>query len=108
MGLDRETLKYLDTASGGSFLRVSSNSRRSILTKVSESTPEEVEEKPLEKEYQIAEPELLPNPSPTLAVPNPRPPEKEETLILDFMLELEDELFAKYGNTSNYHTMKRP
>ena len=50
MGLDRETLKYLDTASGGSFLHVSANSGRSILTKVLESTFEEVEEKPQEKE----------------------------------------------------------
>jgi hypothetical protein len=50
MGLDRQILKYLDTASGGLFLHVSANSGRSILTKVLESTPEEVEEKPLEKE----------------------------------------------------------
>jgi hypothetical protein len=88
MGLDRETSKYLDTASGGSFLRVSANSGRSILTKVLESTPEEVEEKPLEKESQIAEIELLPNPSPTLAVPNPKPPEKEETPIRILCLNL--------------------
>ena len=50
MGLERETLKYLDTASGGSFLHVSTNSRRSILTKILENTPEEVENKPLEDE----------------------------------------------------------
>ena len=43
MGFDRETLKYLDIASGGSFLHVSANSGRSILTKVLENTPEEVE-----------------------------------------------------------------
>jgi len=42
MGLDRETLKYLDIASGGSFFHAS-NSGRSILTKVLESTLEEVE-----------------------------------------------------------------
>jgi hypothetical protein len=42
MGLNRIILKYLDTASGGSFLHVSTNSGRSILTKVLESTPEEV------------------------------------------------------------------
>ena len=27
---------------------------------------------------------------------------------MDFMLEFEDELFDEYGNTSNYHTMRRP
>jgi hypothetical protein len=50
----------------------------------------------------------LPNPSPALTIPNPEPLEKEETLISDFMLEFEDELFDEYGNTSNYHTMRRP
>ena len=93
MGLDRKTSKHLDTALGGSFLHVSANSRRSILTKILENTPKEVEQKPQEQESQIAKLESLPNPSPTLAIPNPEPPKKEETLILDFMLEFEDELF---------------
>jgi hypothetical protein len=92
IGLDRKTSKYLDTASRGSFLHVSANSGRSILTKILENTPEEIEKKPLEEESQIAELELLPNPSPTSAIQNPKPPKKVETLILDFMLEFEDEL----------------
>ena len=50
IGLDRNTSKYLDMASGGSFLHVSTSTWRSILTKGLESTPKEVEEKPLEKE----------------------------------------------------------
>jgi len=41
-------------------------------------------------------------------VPNPEPLEEEGTPILDFMLEFEDELFAEYGNTSKYHTMRKP
>ena len=89
-------------------MHVSANLGRSILTKILENTPKEVEKKPLEEEPQIAEPELLPNPLPTSAIPNPEPPEKQETPILDFMLEFEDELFAAYRNTSNYHTMRRP
>ena len=108
MGLDRKTSKRLDTASGGSFLDVSANSGRSILTKILENTPEEVEKKPLEEESQIAEPKSLPDPSPASAIPNPVLPEKEKTPILDFMLEFEDELFDEYRNTSNYHTMRRP
>ena len=76
--------------------------------KILENIPEEVEEKPLEEESQIAEPEHLPDPSPTSAVLDPKPPEKEEIPILDFMLEFEDELFDEYRNTSNYHTMRRP
>ena len=79
-----------------------------ILQKNLENIPEEVEEKPLEEESHIAEPESLPNLSPTSAIPNPESPEKEETPILDFMLEFEDELFDEYGNTLNYHTMRRP
>ena len=27
---------------------------------------------------------------------------------MDFMLEFKDEFFDEYGNTSNYHTMRRP
>jgi hypothetical protein len=50
MGLDRKTSKCLDTALGGSFLHVSSNLGRSILTKILENTPEEVEKKSLEEE----------------------------------------------------------
>ena len=49
-GLDRKTLKHLNMALGGSFLHVSANSGRSILTKILENTPEEVEKKPLEEE----------------------------------------------------------
>ena len=50
MGLDRKTSKFLNTASGGLFLHVSTNLGRSILTKILENTPEEVENKPLEEE----------------------------------------------------------
>jgi hypothetical protein len=50
----------------------------------------------------------LPGGSQTLAIPDPKPPKKKETPILDFMLEFEDELFNKYGNTLNYHMMRRP
>ena len=88
-------------------MHVSTNAGRSILTKILENILEEVEEKPLEEESQIAEPESLPDPSPTSAIPNPEPPKKEEIPISDFMLEFEDELFDENGNTSNYHTMRR-
>ena len=108
MGLNRKTSKLLNTASEGSFLHVYANAGRSILTKILENIPEEVEEKLLEEESPIAEPKSLPDPSSTLAISNPEPPEKEETLISDFMLEFEDELFDEYKNTLNYHTMRRP
>ena len=50
MGLDRKTSRHLNMTSGGSFLHVSTNSGRSILNKILENTPEEVEKKPLEEE----------------------------------------------------------
>jgi hypothetical protein len=50
----------------------------------------------------------MPNPSQASAVPDPEPSDKEETSILDFMLEFKDELFDEYENTSNYHVMRRP
>ena len=50
MGLNRKTSRCLNTASGGSFLHVSANAGRSILTKILDNIPEEVEEKPLEEE----------------------------------------------------------
>ena len=67
-----------------------SKSGRSILTKILENTPEEVEKKPLEEESQIAKPESLPDPSPALVILDLKPPEKEETTISDFMLEFEE------------------
>jgi hypothetical protein len=50
----------------------------------------------------------VPKLSPTSAIPNPKPQKKEKTPISDFMIEFKDELFDEYGNTLNYHTMRRP
>ena len=50
MGLNRKTLRHLNMALGGSFLHVSTNTERSILTKILEDSPKEVEERPLEEE----------------------------------------------------------
>jgi len=50
----------------------------------------------------------VPNPSLASAIPNPEPPKKEETPILDFMLKFEDKLFDEYRDVLNYHTMRRP
>ena len=74
-------------------MHVSANMERSILTKILEDAPEEVEEKSLEEESQIDEAESIENPLPTLAILDLEPPKKEETPILDFMLEFKGELF---------------
>jgi hypothetical protein len=75
--------------------------------KILQDLPEE-REKLLEEESQITEPESLPEPSQTSAIPDPKPPKKEKTPISDFILEFEDKHFDEYGNTSNYHMMRKP
>jgi hypothetical protein len=75
--------------------------------KILQDLPKE-REKLLEEESQLVEPESLPEPSPTSAILDPEQLQKEETPISDFMLEFEDELFVEYGNTSNYHIMRKP
>jgi hypothetical protein len=107
MGLNRKTIKHRNTAAGGWFLHITTEQGRNILMKILDDLPKE-REKLLEKEPQIAEPEFLPEPSQPLAISDPKPPEEEETPISDFTLEFEDELFDEYGNTSNYHMMRKP
>jgi hypothetical protein len=62
--------------------------------KIVDNLPKE-NEKLLEEETKIAEPEILSEPSKplALAILDPEPPKEEKTPILDFMLEFEDELF---------------
>jgi hypothetical protein len=107
MALNRKAIEYLNTTSEGSFMHISAEQGWSILMKILHNLLEE-RKKLLEEESQITKPESLPELSPTLVIPDHEPPEKEETLISDFMLEFEDELFAEYGNTSNYHIMRKP
>jgi hypothetical protein len=107
MCLNKKTIEYLNTASGGSFMHVSAEKGRSILRKIIQDLPKE-REKLLDEESQIAEPESLPEPSSTSAILDPEPLKKKKTPILDFMLKFEDELFDEYGNTLNYHMKRKP
>jgi hypothetical protein len=55
MGLENKTSKFLNVASRGSFLHISSMKARKILYKILADKPEEPpEENPLEEESQIA------------------------------------------------------
>jgi hypothetical protein len=65
-------------------------------------------ERLLDEESQIAEPEpllkIVPEPLKPSAIPEPElllreEEEEEETPLSDFMFEIEDELFADFGNT---------
>jgi hypothetical protein len=109
MDLKRKTSKFLNVASRGSFLHLLAPKARKILNQILADKPKEPpEENPLDEESQIAKPESLPNPPQPLAISISEPPEKEETLLSDFMLDFEDELFTKYENTSNYYSVRKP
>jgi hypothetical protein len=109
VGLNKKTIKHLNSSAGGSFMHITAEHAKDILMKIIDNLPEE-NEKLLEEETKIVELEILPEPSQplALAILDPKPPKGEETPILDFMLEFEDELFDDYGNTSKYHMMKKP
>jgi len=49
----------------------------------------------------------MPNSASTLAIPSSKP-QKEEIPPPDFMLDIESDLFADFGNISNYHANDRP
>lgn len=90
-------------------MHISATKARKILDKILADKPEEPpEENPLEEESHIADPRLLPYLPQTSAIPVSKLSKKEETPILDFMLDFEDELFTKYGNTSNYYLVRKP
>jgi hypothetical protein len=104
IGLDGKTSSFLNSASNGSFLHTSAPAARELLLKIAQSTPEaEPIEFLEEKESQIVEPEILPNPS-TLAISNP---DEEETLVSE-IFNFEDEYFTEFGDTSKYHTVGKP
>jgi hypothetical protein len=80
-------------------LHTSAPAARELLLKIAQSTPEaEPIEFLKEKESQIVEPEILPNPS-TLAISNP---DEDKTLVSE-IFNFEDEYFTEFGDTSKYH-----
>jgi hypothetical protein len=108
-GLNKKTIKYLNSSAGGSFMHITAEQAKNILIKIIDNLPEE-DEKLLEEEPKIAKPEILPEPFQplALAILDPEPSKEEKTPISNFMFEFEDELFDDYGNTSKYHMMKKP
>jgi hypothetical protein len=108
VGLNKKTIKHLNSSTGGSFVHITAEQAKDTLIKIVDNLPEE-DEKLLE-EPKIAEPEILPEPSQplALAILDPEPPKEEKTPISDFMFEFEDALFDDYGSTSKYHMMKKP
>ena len=61
----------------------------------------------LHDETHEAEVDTLPNSPSTLAIPSSEP-QKEEIPPPDFMMDIESDLFANFGNISNYHSTNKP
>ena len=113
MRLSGETAQFLDTTSRVAFLHCSASEGRKILdntpyASVLDDSPEDVIEKTLEEEPVIVEPEPLATPLEASTVLQiPEPPKKEEILPLENMFEFEEDLFSDFGNTSNYHAIRK-
>ena len=61
----------------------------------------------LRDETHKVEVDTLPNSPSTLAIPSSEP-QKEEIPQPDFMLDIESDLFADFGNITNYRSIDRP
>jgi hypothetical protein len=93
----------LNTTSGGSFLHLSSKKARLILDQILASESDNI----LEEEPQVAEPNSLPDIPSTSVAPCSEPP-KEEIPFPNFMFNFETNLFADFGNISNYYSIRKP
>ena len=89
--------------SRGSFFRISTDETRVILDRILECEMDST----LHDETYEAKVDTLPNPSSTLAIPSSEP-QKEEIPPPAFMLDIESDIFADFGNISNYHSIDNP
>jgi len=99
LGLNKKTRKYLNTAVGGSFLYTTAEQAKDILMKVLIDLFHE-RGKLLDEEPQFDEPESFSELSQPLDTLEHDLSKEEEETLPDFMLEIEDDLFANYENTS--------
>jgi hypothetical protein len=93
----------LNTTFGGSFLHLASEKARLILDQILASESNNI----LEVEPQVAKPNPLSDIPSNSATPCSEPPKDEEILFLDFMLDIETDLFADFGNILNYYSIKK-
>lgn len=108
LGLDRKIKEYLNLATRGAFMHLTTECAKTMLITILDNLPEE-EEEFLEEEIQIAEPLLETSQPLAILEPELQQEEKEEIpLPADCMLDIEDDLFTEYGNTTNYHTILKP
>ena len=89
--------------STGSFFRIPTHEARAILYRILEV---EMDNTLHDGTYE-AEVDTLPNSPSTLAIPSSEP-QKEEIPLPDSMLDIASDLFADFGNISNYHSIDSP
>ena len=112
--LDKESAHHLDIMFGGSFAYLTPNEGKEVLNRIMDRTsfvgtyeptlaePEVCQEEDPEIESESLESKSLdstPEPSPEL---KPETPEEDNSLPLEFLQSIEDDLFEDFGNTSNY------
>jgi hypothetical protein len=101
-GLHKKSKQLPDITSRGSFLHVLSEKARSILDQIPSSELDNL----LEEEPQVAKTNSLPDIPSTSVVPSSK--QEEEISFLDFMLDIEPDLFFDFGNMMNHHSIKKP
>jgi len=89
--------------SRGSFFRIPTDDIRASLDRILEAEMDNT----LHDETHETEVDTLSNSPSTLAIPSSEP-QREEIPSPDFMLDIESDLFADFGNISNYHSIDRP
>ena len=102
-GLHKVHKQLLHTMSRGSFFRIPTNEARAILDRILEAEIDNT----LHDETYKAKVDTLPNFSSVSAIPSSEPL-KEEIPPPDFMLDIEYDVFANFGNISNYHSIDKP
>jgi hypothetical protein len=123
-GLSKESAQFLDIFSGDSFTLLTSSDGRNIHNKIVENTPYTsiFDEFTEEEVDEILEPEneVLPIQPTPMAVPffepiKVEPPvenlhslEDEENHLMDFISEIEDDLFSNFGNASKFSIQPKP
>ena len=102
-GLQYNHKQMLHTMSRGSFFYIPANEAKGILNRILEAEMDNT----LHEKTHEAEVDTLPNSSSTLAIPGSEP-QTEEIPLPDFMLDIESDLFADFGNISNYYSIDKP
>jgi len=89
--------------SRSSFFGIPTDEARAILDRILEAEIDNT----LHDETYEAKVDTLPNLSSVSTIPSSEP-QKEVIPPPDFMLDIESDLFADFGNISNYHSIDKP